>query len=147
MALKRLVLTVLATVAGLVAPATALAADPPVAAFGFEETSGTTATDSSANHTNGAITGATRVSTGRFGRALSFNGTSDLVRITDAASLDLTTGMTLEAWIKPANIGGWRAVIVKERPSDLSYALYASAPGAASAQLTTPTRDYKMADG
>ncbi len=55
---------------------------------------------------NGTITGATRVTTGRFGRALSFDGVNDLVRIPDAAALDLTTGMTLEAWVKPAQ--HWR---------------------------------------
>ncbi len=52
------------------------------------------------------------MTTGRFGRALSFDGTNDFVRITDAASLDLTAGMTIEAWIKPDNTGGWRTVIL-----------------------------------
>ena len=44
----------------------------------------------------------------------------------DANSLDLTTGMTLEAWVQPTALGSlWRCVILKEQPSNLIYALYA----------------------
>ena len=44
----------------------------------------------------------------------------------DANSLDLTSGMTLEAWVRPTAIGtGWRTVMLKEQPGDLIYALYA----------------------
>ena len=39
--------------------------------------------------------------TGKFGNALSFNGTNAFVTVADSNSLDLTTGMTLEAWVKP----------------------------------------------
>ena len=35
---------------------------------------------------------------GRFGKALSFDGLNDWVTVNDAASLDLTTGMTVVAW-------------------------------------------------
>src|SRR5262249_33613982 len=49
------------------------------------------------------------------------------VTVADSASLRLTTGMTLEAWLKPAaNSTDWSSAILKERPSGLSYALYAS---------------------
>jgi hypothetical protein len=144
----RTVISVLGAVASLAYLSTAAqAADSPVAAYGFEETSGATVMDSAASPVNGTISGATRVAGGRFGRALSFDGANDLVRITDAAKLDLTTGMTLEAWVKPALNGGWRTVLLKERPGDLAYALYGTAPGAPSAQLTTPAGgDYRTAD-
>ena len=47
--------------------------------------------------------------------------------IPDAASLDLTTGMTLEGWVKPTALGtDWRCVLFKERPSDMTYSLYAN---------------------
>ena len=36
--------------------------------------------------------------------ALSFNGTSARVNVPDAASLQLTSGMTLEAWVNPATV-------------------------------------------
>ena len=97
-----------------------------VGAWGFDETTGTTAADSSGQNNTGTITGATQVAAGKFGGALSFNGTSNWVTVADANSLDLTTGMTLEAWVQPTAIGAlWRAVILKEQPSSLIYALYA----------------------
>ncbi|KAF0187429.1 MAG: Mo-co oxidoreductase dimerization domain-containing protein, partial [Gammaproteobacteria bacterium] len=35
--------------------------------------------------------------------------------------------MTLEAWVKPTSItSDWRTVVLKERPSGLAYALYAT---------------------
>src|SRR5688572_2818080 len=72
-----------------------------VAAFGFEEGTGPTTADTSGNANNAAITGATWATAGRFGKALSFDGTNDWLTVADAASLDLTTGMTLEAWLRP----------------------------------------------
>src|SRR4051812_5385149 len=101
-----------------VSPAMALAASGPVAAYGFDEASGTTVTDSSSSGNTGVIDGATRVAGGKFGGALSFDGTNDRVRIPDSASLDLTTGMTLEAWVNPRNSTGWHSVMLKERAGD-----------------------------
>ncbi|HEY6889952.1 MAG TPA: LamG-like jellyroll fold domain-containing protein, partial [Solirubrobacter sp.] len=131
-----------------VSPAMALAATGPVAAYGFDEASGTTVTDSSSFGNTGVIDGATRVTGGKFGGALSFDGTNDRVRVPDSASLDLTTGMTLEAWVNPRNSSGWHNVMLKERTGDLTYALYASGTTSPSAQLTTATAgDYRMANG
>jgi concanavalin A-like lectin/glucanase superfamily protein/Big-like domain-containing protein len=97
-----------------------------VLAFGFEETAGTTANDSSTAKNNGTINGPVSTTSGKFGRALSFDGTNDRVDVPDANSLDLTTGMTLEAWVKPTTNVGWRTALLKERGSDLLYALYTS---------------------
>jgi hypothetical protein len=47
--------------------------------------------------------------------------------VADANSLDLTNGMTLEAWVRPTVITGWRTVLLKERPGGLAYALYSNA--------------------
>ena len=85
-----------------------------VAAYGFDEGSGTTVTDASGNGNNGTITNATWATSGKYGKALQFNGTSSLVTIPDSASLHLTTGMTLEAWVNPSTVNGtWRDVIYK----------------------------------
>ena len=90
-----------------------------VAAYGFEETSGTAVTDSSGAGNNGTIGGgAARTAAGKIGRAIDFDGVNDLVAIPDANSLDLTTGMTLEAWVQPDTLSSWREVILKERPGD-----------------------------
>ena len=56
--------------------------------------------DSSGTGNGGTISGPTWA-TGRFGGALSFDGIDDWVTIADANSLDLTNGMTLEAWVRP----------------------------------------------
>ena len=74
----------------------------------------------------GTITGATWSAAGRFGQALSFDG-DDWVTVAHAASLGLTTGMTLEAWVRPVTNepADWRTVMLKERPGGLAYALYA----------------------
>src|SRR5580765_6634554 len=48
-----------------------------VAAYGFGEGSGTTVADTSGNANSGTIAGASWSPTGKFGTALSFNGTSD----------------------------------------------------------------------
>jgi hypothetical protein len=46
--------------------------------------------------------------------------------VPDANSLDLTTGMTLEAWVYPAvQPTSWRAIITKERPNSVVYYLHA----------------------
>ena len=44
----------------------------------------------------------------------------------DANSLDLTKALTLEAWVKPANVGAFDAVMVKETNGDAVYDLYAT---------------------
>ena len=111
-------------------PAAAHAATAPVAAYGFEET-GTTAGDASGLGNAGTVTGGATRAPGRFGSALSFDGADDLVRIRDAGPLNLASGMTLEAWVKPAAGGGARTILLKGRRTGLSYALDAGAsPGA-----------------
>jgi hypothetical protein len=97
-----------------------------VAAWGFDEGSGTTAGDATGNGHSGAIFNATWA-TGKFGGALSFNGVDAWVTVADAADLHLASGMTLEAWVRPSEVSGFETVILKERGSSgLSYALYAN---------------------
>jgi hypothetical protein len=97
-----------------------------VAAYGFEEASGTAVVDSSGTNNAGTVSGATRSASGKYGRALSFDGVNDLVTVPHSASLSLTTGLTVEAWLKPAAISGsWRTVLMKERTGGMAYSLYA----------------------
>src|SRR5262249_34292311 len=96
-----------------------------VAAYGFNDGSGTTLTDSSGKGNNGTIAIATWA-TGMFGKALSFDGSSSMVTVPDANSLDLTSGMTLEAWVNPSALNGFSTVLMKERTGDLVYNLYAA---------------------
>ena len=85
-----------------------------VAAYSFNAGSGTTVTDSSGNGNNGTIANATWTTSGKYGDALSFNGSNARVNINDAASLHLTTGVTLEAWVNPSTVSkSWQDVIYK----------------------------------
>jgi Ca2+-binding RTX toxin-like protein len=117
-----------------------------VAAFGFEEAAGTALVDSAPGPINGVLAGGaaapTRVAIGKFGRALSFDG-ADSASVPDGAvtKLDLSNGMTLEAWVNPTTMSGWESVLYKERGGPgtglLSYALYAHDGGA-----NTPAAGY-----
>jgi len=72
-----------------------------VAAYSFNEGAGTTASDASGTGNTGTIVNAVWTTRGKYGNSLLFNGKNALVTVKDAASLDLTTGMTLEAWVNP----------------------------------------------
>jgi len=96
-----------------------------VAAYGFEETSGATVADASGNGNHGTIKEAVRVASGRYGNALKFDGVNDWVTVNDSASLDVSSGMTLEAWVYPLSQStGGNTVILKEAPGAEVYALY-----------------------
>ena len=102
-----------------------------VTAYAFDENNGTSTMDASGLNNTGTLSGATWTTSGKFGNALSFNGTNARVTIPDTASLDLTTGMTLEAWVYPTALSGgttngWRTVILKEAGNTASYDLYAN---------------------
>ena len=84
-----------------------------VAGYSFDEGAGSTVTDVSGNTNNGTVNGATWTG-GRFGGGLNFDGTAT-VQVPSAPSLNLTSGMTLTAWIKPTvNLTGFTTVIQKQ---------------------------------
>ena len=76
-----------------------------VAAYGFNEGTGTMVADSSGNGNNGTISGATWTNSGKYGSALVFNGTSALVTVSNSTTLQLNAAMTLEAWVNPLTVG------------------------------------------
>ncbi len=96
-----------------------------IAAYGFSEGTGVSTADASGRGHTGSLSGAAWTSQGQFGGALSFNGTNARVSVADAPDLDFTTGMTIEAWVHPTALSGYRTVVLKERPKGLAYALYA----------------------
>ena len=105
-----------------------------VAAYAFNEGNGTTVADASGNGNTGTLSNATWVQ-GKYGSGLKFTGaTNSYVTIPDAPSLDLTNGLTVEAWANPSSLNspdaGWCAVVAKDHPTssaqDISYALYAA---------------------
>ncbi|MBI4586768.1 MAG: hypothetical protein HY717_22365 [Planctomycetes bacterium] len=85
-----------------------------VAAYAFQEGSGASVSDASGFNNHGSISGAAWAA-GKFGSGLSFDGMNDLVLVQDSSSLDLSTGMTLEAWVQPAGaISYWACILQKE---------------------------------
>ena len=99
-----------------------------VAAYGFDENAGTTAADASGRGNAGIITGATWKA-GKFGRSLGFDGQSNWVTVGASAAVNVTTTMTIEAWVYPTEAAGWRTVVFKEAPAELNahtYALYST---------------------
>src|SRR4051812_22721540 len=100
-----------------------------VAQYHFDEGNGSIAYDASGNGNDGTISNAKWV-TGKSQDALSFNGANSMVTVPDSPSLDLTTGMTIEAWVRPTSLGDmWRTVAMKAQPGQLAYALYANGAG------------------
>lgn len=98
-----------------------------VAAYGFDEGGSNRVLDASGHGNSGLLEGAERVA-GRFGKALKFDGQGAQVILPQISALNLRSGFTLEAWIRPEpSASSWPAVIQKGR--DL-YFLYAGADGA-----------------
>jgi hypothetical protein len=108
-----------------------------VLALNFDEGTGTQILDHSglAVPNNGTMnTGVSRVAgrSAAAGGALQFNGSTGMVTINDAASLDLTSAITMSAWVRSTANTDWRSLILKERGTvaapGLSYSLYANDP-------------------
>lgn len=110
------------------------------AAYGFEEGSGTSTADRSGlGNTGTLVGGAAWTTAGRFGRAVTFNGTNAMVTVPDATSLHLTTAMTLEAWVYPNSVtGAWRDVIMKQNDDFYIEATSPSSLPALGSSFTTP---------
>ncbi len=69
--------------------------------------------DASGSGNAGTVTN-TVWTAGKYGKALSFNGTGSRVTVADSASLRLASAMTLEAWVYPTTVSSaWRDLIMK----------------------------------
>ena len=98
-----------------------------VASYSFNEGAGTTVGDGSGRGNTGTAEGPVWTTAGKFGKALTFDGSNDYVTVPDAASLDPGPAMTLEAWVRPTASSGWRTVMLKENGTgELAYSLYSA---------------------
>jgi len=101
----------------------------PIAAYGFEEGSGSSTADSSGNGSTGTISGASWTTQGRFGKALDFDGVDDVVVVPGAAALNPGLAMTLSAWVYPTTSGSTPAAILHKEVD--AYFLHASSASSA----------------
>lgn len=85
------------------------------------------ATDSSGNSNTLTLqNGATYSASGKYNQALLLDGTNDYASAADSASLDLTHGFVLSAWVNPSGaMTDFRTVMVR----NYKYFLYASSSG------------------
>lgn len=106
--------------------------------FHLDESSGTLA-DSSGQANNGTSSGATYSQSGKFNKALSFNGSSNFVSVANSTSLNPTNAITLEAWFNPSAVG-WKY----KRLISFSSAT-TKANEVVKTELTTSNFDYSKA--
>ena len=79
--------------------------------------------DSSGNSNDGTVEGAFYAdSTVGMGRALSFDG-NDYVKVDYNDTLDITSEITIEAWINPTDVNGYRTIVAKRSGGVANYAL------------------------
>jgi hypothetical protein len=93
-----------------------------IAAYAFDEGSGTSVADSSGNGHTGAISGATWTA-GKFGGALFFDGTGGAVQIPDSPSLNVTDSFTFTAWVSRGSTGSWQ-VLYQNGPAGVNWGVY-----------------------
>ncbi len=87
----------------------------PVAAYAFEEGSGTSVADASGNGLTGTLTNGPTWVAGKYGGAVGFDGSNDYVSLGNPTQLQLTGSMTISAWIYSAAFPGDDAAIVSKR--------------------------------
>ncbi|HTT94837.1 MAG TPA: hypothetical protein VMF55_09200, partial [Solirubrobacterales bacterium] len=85
-------------------PAGAAATSPgPVAAYSFDEGTGSTVEDVTGDGHTGTIEGA-KWARGRYGDGLEFKGSEhDVVKVPASSELNFEEEFTLEAWVRPAS--------------------------------------------
>jgi len=82
--------------------------------------------DSSSNNNHGtSYNMAGHRTPGKIGYALDFDGNSDYILVPDAASLDITAEITLEAWVNLANAGNDQKIVGKTDLPQYGYLMAA----------------------
>ena len=84
-----------------------------VAYYKMDESSGATVADSTTNNNTGISNSSANIGTGRIGKSRTFNGTSEYIDIPvpSTSSLNLTSTVTLSAWVNPTNVNNTRQEI------------------------------------
>jgi hypothetical protein len=104
-------------------------ADSPVSYWRLGEGSGTVAADERAanpgTYQNSPTLGAASLlGTDAANKAVSFDGTNDSVKVPNSSSLQLTSSLSLEAWIKPTSLptaGNFASIMTKAETYSLQF--------------------------
>jgi sugar lactone lactonase YvrE len=96
-----------------------------IAAYSFDEGSGTILHDAIGTHDGTLKNGPAWTTAGKYNGGLHFDGVDDLVSIPASSDLNLSKNFTLEAWVKPDEANPWSAVITKESSAGSTYQLHA----------------------
>jgi hypothetical protein len=103
-----------------------------VAQWHLDEGSGTTAVDSSGHGNNGTVLAGASWVAGRFGAALSFDGSTGRVRVGNSPSLEPSSAVSVGAWVNHAGSpGDYKYVLAKGAAGCIaaSYAIYSGPNG------------------
>ncbi|MET0237259.1 MAG: LamG-like jellyroll fold domain-containing protein [Kibdelosporangium sp.] len=99
-----------------------------VAAYGFEERDGSIARDRSGHGHDAVLSGGHRVTGGKYGRGLWFDGVDDIVTAYRDPAFG-TPQFTVEAWTLPSSFRDrWQTAVSLEHPSGDGYRLSVSSP-------------------
>jgi len=97
-----------------------------IAGYGFAETSGTAVLDVTGLHP-GSISGATRTTSGKYGAALTFDGSNDIINIPHVSDLNPSASLSVLAWVYPTrSASDWQTIVLKEQSGEQTYCLAAS---------------------
>ncbi|MBP9758887.1 prepilin-type N-terminal cleavage/methylation domain-containing protein [Candidatus Dojkabacteria bacterium] len=117
---------------------------PPVAQWKLDETSGTTASDSSGNGNNGTLTNGPTWVAGNYGNGINFDGINDSFQATQ----NLTKSFTISMWIY-SNINGashiWEGQDMSSpsiEGTDSNYLFYMNNANSISTGVINPSRWY-----
>jgi len=85
----------------------------PVAYWRLDETSGTTASDSSGNGNTGTLENGATWTTGRINNAVNLDGVNDDVSVPSGSSLNPSSAISVAAWFKASSMGNYQFLINK----------------------------------
>ena len=98
----------------------------------FEENTGTSTFDLSGNNNTGTLNNGVAWVTGKYGKALSFDGVDDFVYINGSTSLNITPNLSVSAWVNFSNLALSNQNIVAKRANGGAPANYLLRTGGAS---------------
>ena len=97
-----------------------------VAAYAFDEGTGSAVADASGHGLTGTISGAAWTTQGRYTNALSFDGVGSYVDLGNPSSLQITGSMTLSAWVKATGNPGDDGQIIAKSDNSNGWQLKSS---------------------